>query len=145
MCAAESYSQDEDSVRLLVLALLGVLGEDRMQAGAKGGLWHAVTEALRGLWDLYDKSFWEPVHAVDRYLNPDTGNPLAGVVALLAEFGVVTGDLGKPVITSLGRWAVGHLSAGLPALADRGCRPVIPVVAVRMTRKNAIPTEANEK
>src|SRR6266436_269399 len=30
MCAAESYPQEEDSVRLLVLALLKVLGEDRV-------------------------------------------------------------------------------------------------------------------
>ncbi len=123
MCAAESYPQDKDSVRLLVLALLAVLGGDRKPATAKGGLWHAVTEALRGLCDLYDKSFWEPMHAVDRYLDPDTGNPLAGVVTLLAEFGAVTGDVGTPVITPLGRWAAGHLSAGLPALADPGCRP----------------------
>ncbi len=120
VCAAESYPQDEDSVRLLVLALLAVLGGDRRPASAKGGLWHAVAEALRGLCDVYDKSSWEPMHAVDRYFDSETGNPLAGVVALLAEFGAVTGDVGKPVITPLGRWAAGHLSAGLPALADPG-------------------------
>jgi len=48
------------------------------------------------------------------------GNPLAGVVALLAEFGALTGDARKPVITTLGRWAAGHLPVGLPALADPG-------------------------
>ena len=110
-------------MRLLVLALLVVLGEDRKPANAEGGLWHAVTEALRGLCDMYDKSSWEPMHAVDRYFDSETGNPLAGVVALLAEFGSVTGDVGKPVITPLGRWAAGHLSVGLPALAD----PELPV------------------
>ncbi len=108
------------SVRLLVLALLAVLGEDRRPASAKGGLWPAVTGALRGLCDLYDKSFWEPMHAVDRYFDPDAGNPLAGVVAPLAEFGALTGDARKPVITTLGRWAAGHLPVGLPALADPG-------------------------
>ena len=120
VCAAESYPQDEDSVRLLVLALLAVLGEDRRPASAKGGLWRAVAEALRGLCDVYDKSSWEPMHAVDRYFDSETGNPLAGVVVLVAEFGAVTGDVGEPVITPLGRWAAGHLSVGLPALADPG-------------------------
>src|SRR6478672_11825992 len=45
VCAAESYPQDEDSVRLLALALLTVLGEN----GAHGtdGLWHQVLEVLR--------------------------------------------------------------------------------------------------
>lgn len=81
-------------------------------------VWHAVTEALRGLCDMYDKSSWEPMHAVDRYFDSETGNPLTGVVALLAEFGAVTGDVGKPVITPLGRWA-----------ADRGCRLGSPHVA----------------
>jgi len=42
---------------------------------------------------------------------------------LLAEFGAVTGAVGKPVITPLGRWAAGHLSVGLPALADPGLPP----------------------
>ena len=118
VCTAESYPQDEDSVRLLVLALLTVLGKERGPADAKDGLWHAVTEALRGLCDRYDKPFWASMHAVDRYFDSETGNPLAGVAALLAEFGAVTGDAGQPVITPLGVWAAGHLPAGLPALAD---------------------------
>src|SRR6266498_2384868 len=57
VCAAESYPQDEDSVRLLAMALLAELGAD-------------------------------------------------------------AGDPGKPLITPLGRWAAGHLAAGLPGLAD---------------------------
>src|SRR5260370_1315534 len=80
----------------------------------------AVPEALRGLCDLYDRWAWERMHAVDGYFDWESGTPLAGVVALLAEFGAVTGDVGKPVITPLGRWAAGHLSVGLPALADPG-------------------------
>jgi hypothetical protein len=100
-----------------------LLGKDRKPANAAGGLWRDVTEALRGLCDMYDKSSWEPMQAVDRYYDLETGNPLAGVIALLAEFGAVTGDGGKPVITLLGWWAAGHLSAGLPALAD----PDLPV------------------
>jgi hypothetical protein len=118
VCAAESYPQDEDSVRLLVLALLAVLGEDG--APVTDGLWQSVHAALHDLCDRYDKSFWEPVRAAGRYYDLETGKPLAGLVALLAGFGAVTGDPGKPVITALGRWAAGHLAEGLPGLADPG-------------------------
>ena len=105
VCAAESYPQEEDSVRLLVLALLKVLGEDRVPRADR--LWDPVYAALRDLCDRYDKSLWGPLHAADRYYDLGTETPLAGLVALLAEFGAVTGDPGKPVITPLGRWAAG--------------------------------------
>jgi hypothetical protein len=118
VCAAESYPQDEDSVRLLAMALLTVLGVD--DPSRTGGLWGPVHEALHDLCDQYDKSLWEPLHAADRYYDPGTGTPLAGLVALLAEFGAVAGDPGTPVITPLGRWAAGHLATGLPGLADPG-------------------------
>lgn len=116
VCAAESYPQDEDSVRLLAMALLAVLGTDGVLR--TGDLWGPVQAALHDLCDRYDKSSWEPLHAADRYYDLDTGTPLAGLVALLAEFGAVTGVPGKPVITPLGRWAAGHLAAGLPGPAD---------------------------
>src|SRR6266704_1759907 len=116
VCAAESYPQDEDSVRLLAMALLAVLGEDGVPR--TGGLWGPVHAALHDLCDRYDKSSWEPLHAADRYDGPETRTPLAGLVALLAEFGAVAGDRGKPLITPLGCWAAGHLAAGLPGLAD---------------------------
>ena len=118
VCAAESYPQDEDSVRLLVLALLTVLGEDGVPVA--DGLWSAVTEALRVLCDRYDKSSWEPLDAARRYYDLETERPLAGLVTLLAEFGAVTGDAGEPAITPLGRWATEHLAEGLPGLADPG-------------------------
>ena len=118
VCAAESYPQDEDSVRLLALALLTVLGEPRMPV--TDGLWLPVVTAVRVLCDRYDKEFWGPLHAADRYYDLETGTPLAGLVALLAGFGAVAGDPGKPAITPLGRWAAGHLAAGLPGLADPG-------------------------
>lgn len=116
VCAAESYPQDEDSVRLLAMALLAVLGRDGVPR--TGGLWGPVQAALRDLCDRYDKSSWEPLHAADRYYDLETGMPLAGLLALLAEFGAVAADAGKPVISPLGRWAVGQLAAGLPGLAD---------------------------
>jgi hypothetical protein len=116
VCAAESYPQDEDSVRLLAMALLAVLGRDGVPR--TGGLWGPVQAALRDLCDRYDKSSWEPLRAADRFYDLETGMPLAGLLALLAEFGAVAADAGKPVISPLGRWAVGQLAAGLPGLAD---------------------------
>ena len=116
VCAAESYPQDEDSVRLLVTALLTVLGQDKVPR--KAGLWEPVDAALRDLCDRYDKASWEASHAADRYYDLETGTPIAGLVVLLAGFGAVTGDPGKPRITPLGRWAAAHLADGLPGLAD---------------------------
>lgn len=77
-----------------------------------------MTAALRGLCDVHDKSYWEPVHAADRYFDIQAGEPLFGLVTLLAAFGAVTGDPGKPVITPLGRWASGRICADLAAPAD---------------------------
>jgi Plasmid pRiA4b ORF-3-like protein len=116
VCAAESYPQDEDSVRLLAMALLTVLGEDGEHR--TGGLWGAVHAALRDLCDRHDKSSWEPLHAADKYYDLDTGTPLAGLLALLTEFGTVAGGPGEPLITPLGWWAAGRLAAGLPGPAD---------------------------
>jgi hypothetical protein len=116
VCAAESYPQNEDSVRLLALALLTVLGEDG--APVARGLWEPVLDALQVLCDRYDEEFWEPLAAADRYGFPEIGKPLAELVALVAGFGAVAGDPGRPAITSLGRWATGHLAAGLAGPAD---------------------------
>jgi pRiA4b ORF-3-like protein len=118
VCAAESYPQDEDSVRLLAIAVLAVLGADRAPRTSR--LWGPVHATLHDLCDRYDKSTWEPLQAADRYYDLETGTPLVGLVELLAEFGAVAGDLVKPKITPLGRWAAGHLAAGLPGLADPG-------------------------
>jgi hypothetical protein len=118
VCAAESYPRDKDSVRLLALALLTVLGED----GAPGadGLWRPVFEALQALCDRYGTWFSETLEAGHQYGDPYSGKPLAGLVELLAGFGAVTGDPGRPAITPLGRWATGHLAAGLADPADPG-------------------------
>lgn len=118
VCAAESRPQDEDSVRLLAMALLTVLGEDGPHLA--DSLWGPVHAALQDLCGKYDKSLWEPLHAADRYYDPGTGTPLAGLVALLAGFGAVAGDAGNSVITPLGRWAAGRLAAGLAGPADPG-------------------------
>ena len=118
VCAAESYPQDEDSVRLLALALLTVLNEDG--APVTGGLWQPVFEALQVLCDRYDKWVSGASGAVGRYGDAWSDQPLAGLVALLAGFGAVAGTARKPAITSLGRWAAGHLAAGLADPADPG-------------------------
>jgi hypothetical protein len=60
------------------------------------------------------------LRAADRYYDLGTETPLAGLVALLAEFCAVTGAPVKPMITPLGRWAAGRLPEGLPGLADPG-------------------------
>jgi hypothetical protein len=127
VCAAESYPQDENSVRLLVLALLTVLGQNR---GARrlDNLWPPVRETLYGLCDRYDLPAWETTHAAGRYRDEETWTELAGLIPLLAGFGAVAGRPGKPVITSLGRWAAGHLTAGLPGPADPG-RPAAEMIA----------------
>ena len=77
VCAVESYPQDEDSVRVLSLALLAVLGDDGVPRA--DGLWRPVHAALHGLCDRYDKSSWEPLHAADRYCDPETGRRWAGL------------------------------------------------------------------
>jgi len=118
VCAAESYPQDEDSVRLLALALLTVLGED--SAPAAEGLWRPVIEALQVLCGRYGKWSSGPLDAAYRYGDAWSGKPLAGLIELLAGFGAVAGDPGRPAITPLGRWAAGHLAAGLAEPADPG-------------------------
>jgi hypothetical protein len=118
VCAAESRPQDEDSVRLLALALLTVLNEDEPPAAS--GLWRPVLQALQVLFDRYDKRSWEALSAADRYGDAWSEKPLAGLVVLLAGFGAVAGEHGRPAITSLGRWATGHLADGLAGPADPG-------------------------
>ena len=121
VCAAESYPQDEGSVRLLALALLTVLGQD--DAPAAGGLWQPVLQALQVLCDRYDKRSWEALGAADRYDDAWSEKPLAGLVVLLAGFGAVAGDRGRPTITPLGRWTAGHLADGMAGPADPGLPP----------------------
>ena len=108
-------------MRLLALALLTVLGEDG--APAAGGLWRPVLQALEVLCDRYDKRSWEAWGAAGRYGDAWSDQPLAGLVELLAGFGAVAGDPGRPAITPLGRWAAGHLADGLAGRRTRACRP----------------------
>ena len=80
-------------------------------------------EALQVLCDRYDKRSWEALGAADRYGDAWSEKPLAGLVVLLAGFGAVAGDRGRPTITPLGRWAAGHLADGMAGRRTRDCRP----------------------
>jgi hypothetical protein len=66
VCAAESYPHDEDSVRLLALALLTVLNEDGVPV--RGGLWRPVLETLHVVSRGYGK--WSSMSAADQYGDP---------------------------------------------------------------------------
>jgi hypothetical protein len=116
VCAAESDPRAEDGVRMLAMALLTVLGKDRVPR--KDRLWPAVTETLKVLCRRYDMDWFDQQYAANRHIeDPHGWNPLPWLVALLAEFGAVAGD---PLITPLGRWAAVHLADGLAGRADPG-------------------------
>jgi Plasmid pRiA4b ORF-3-like protein len=118
--AAESRPRDEDSVRLLALALLVVIGQDRVPLTYR--TWGLVDAALDNLCDRYDKDSWEVRRAADRYASLDSATPLVGLVELLGGFGAVDGAHGKAAITPLGRWAAAHLADGLSGPAN----PLLP-------------------
>lgn len=112
---AESYPQDEDSVRLLARSLLMAL-DDAASPGR--ALWPAVRKAVDEVCEVHDKSHWEPLHAADRYRELESDDPTAGLVTLLAGFGAAAAGPGGPTITPLGRWAAQRICADLPALAS---------------------------
>jgi hypothetical protein len=118
VCAAESHPEDEDSVRMLALALLTVLGAGGRRAADRRR--QPFFETARALADRYDKPFWELDTVAGRYGDRDSGEPPAGLAALLDGFGAVIADPGGPVITPLGSWAAEHLAEGLPGRADPG-------------------------
>jgi hypothetical protein len=120
VCVAESRPYDEDSVRLLALALLMVIGPNGAPLTYR--TWGLVNAVLDELCDGCDKWSGEVRPALDRYDDLGTGIPLAGLVELLAGFGAMGGGYDKPVVTVLGRWALAHLADGLSGPAD----PVLP-------------------
>jgi hypothetical protein len=120
VCAAESHPEDEDSVRLLALALLTVLVADSTPAGRRRRQGQPFFETTRALAGKYDKSSSDLDTVAWRYGERDFEKPPAGLVALLDGFGAVIGDPGGPVITPLGSWAAEHLAEGLAGRADPG-------------------------
>lgn len=112
VCAAGSDPRCREGVSLLALAMLVVLDQGGTPSGTK--LWPTVDAALRDLCDLYDKPYSRVWDAAYRYSRDDTLDPVAGLFALLAEFGAVTGSASRPRITPLGRWALAQLRESLP-------------------------------
>jgi hypothetical protein len=111
VCAAESYPQEASSVQMLVLALLTVLDEG---AGSGRDLFGRMIPVLDSLDDLLDQGLWGPLRAADRYYDLENEDPVAGLVELLAGFGMLTAKARKPKLTPLGRWAQKQLRDDLP-------------------------------
>jgi len=117
VCRAVADPRQEDHVTgvlVFALALLRVLGEEEVPAGSE--LRRAVLEESDDLCDAYDLDLM-PLAAMRRAARAG-GSPLGAMVALLAGFGAVNGGAGRPLITSLGRWAAGRLEQALPRPAD---------------------------
>src|SRR4029077_2548623 len=107
----DASPQREARVRWLSWARPTVLNEEG--APVAGGLWQPVFETLQVLCDRYDKWFSEALGPAGRYGDAWSEKPLAGLVVLLAGFGAVAGVRGRPAITPLGRWVIGHLADGM--------------------------------
>jgi hypothetical protein len=116
-----------------------------------GGLWERVHTTLHALCEGRGLEFWGPLDAASRYWEADDDQlsisltdlqRLAGLVKLLAEFGMASGGVSRPVVTPLGRWALERLREGLAgpagpsltaseliaeAVPVRGCPATFPV------------------
>jgi len=117
VCAAESYPQDSESVQLLVLVVLTVLGEDG-QDETRHERMLAALDALTEMAELGARASSDARRASERYYDPESERPLAGLIKLLSAFGAVSGAPGEPKPTALGHWAMRRLRTdlALPAL-----------------------------
>ncbi len=110
VCREESGAEaEEDSAIFVVLALLETLRDADLPHGSE--LWDAVLDAADELCDEFELD-WAVVAAAQ------AKSGQARLVTLLSGFGAVTGDPGKPVITTLGRWAAEQLRDALPGLDE---------------------------
>jgi hypothetical protein len=115
-------AEEGDGLLVLVLALLTVLQDDDVPAGRE--LWDAVLEEADNLCDAHDLDLDVASAAFALRAGRERGNPLGGLVTLLAGFGALAaepaapGALAAPVITPLGRWAARQLAEALPGAAD---------------------------
>jgi hypothetical protein len=106
-----------DGLPVLALALLVVLQDD-VPAGRE--LWDAVVDEADDLCDIHDLDLDVAPVAFALRDGRERGNPLGGLVTLLASFGalaVAPGAPADPVITPLGRWAARRLAEALPGPA----------------------------
>jgi hypothetical protein len=120
--ASGTRAEEGDGLLVLVLALLTVLQDDNVPAGRE--LWDAVLEEADDLCDAHDLDLDVAPAAFALRAGRERGNPLGGLVTLLAGFGALAaepaapGALAAPVITPLGRWAARQLAESLPGAAD---------------------------
>lgn len=120
--ASGTRAEEGDGLLVLVLALLTVLQDDDVPAGRE--LWDAVLEEADDLCDTHDLDLDVASAAFALRAGRERGNPLGGLVTLLAGFGALAaepaapGALAAPVITPLGRWAARQLAEALPGAAD---------------------------
>lgn len=123
VCEASGTRVEEgDGLLVLVLALLTVLQDDDVPAGRE--LWDTVLEEADDLCDVHDLDLDVAPAAFALRAGRERGNPLGGLVTLLAGFGALAaapaapGVPAVPVITPLGRWAARQLAEALPGAAD---------------------------
>jgi hypothetical protein len=116
ICAAESRSGDEGSLRLLLIAALTVLGDESVSKADR--LWGLILATFGDLCRRYDELGLDVWDAVGRHFDRETNTPVSWLLALLAELGMVAGGKVKPAITPLGSWAAGNLAIGLPGAVD---------------------------
>lgn len=121
VCAAESWPQESGTVQLLAFVVLTVVAED---GGRGAATRHTRTldalDALAEMAELGARTSADARRACERYYDPETERPLAGLIQLLCDFGALTGGARAPELTALGRWALQRLRRDLvlPAPAD---------------------------
>ncbi len=114
--ASGTRAEEGDGLLVLVLALLTVLQDDDVPAGRE--LWDAVLDEADDLCDGHDLDLDVAPAAFVLRAGRERGNPLGGLVTLLAGFGALAAEPAAPVITPLGRWAARQLAEALPGAAD---------------------------
>jgi hypothetical protein len=118
VCAAESRPKDEDSVRLLALALLMVLVADGTPAGRRRRQRQQFFETAPALADKYGKRYLDLDTVAGRYGERNFEEPPAGLVALLDGFGAVRAT-GHPDAEPLARAVAAFAASGAPRSIDQ--------------------------
>jgi len=120
VCAAETPTDADDGVLLLLLTALEVLDGEDIVPGLPPDLpfWQVVNMSSHFMGERYGRSAMNVDAARTQYHGARWDYELPGLVTLLASFGMVTGDAADLRITGLGRWARRRLPEGLPAAAD---------------------------
>ncbi|NNJ59556.1 MAG: hypothetical protein HKP61_01040 [Dactylosporangium sp.] len=155
VCEAESGSRSKQAVAGLVFAFLEAVAT--RDCPDPNCLWQRVIEVVERDQENGDWSERVPFDVLTRYLDPDTRDPFAGLVALLEQLGAATGtDSADVAVTELGRWVLASVLAGRPrqitadlsagevveVLTDCVRRGVVPWLAVRRWLEPRPPADA---